>query len=274
MSYPSDILLPINAKYLGFVDPTYDYNSHWDITWSFTYALSGTEHAFCTFLTTNNTLTSGVPGQYLGYLGNYPYILTETGEYLLGEDNERLLYDSITPSSYDSNGILAIAFDSTGYFALSNTSNTGVSLDQIKKNSLIIRSDVGVVFNEALSSLDTNFTLASSTKDFKTIRIRLANAGKKLSVDYKHATDQFKNLVSLNLSSFNVDANEILYPAFTYCSPVSSASITPSKLWLKNFHTQGNNVAPTYETSTFIPLTSTILTNYTTISGISANLIY
>jgi hypothetical protein len=75
MSYPGDVLIPVNAKYFGFVDNKMPYNSHWDITWSFQFCLSGDEHGFCTFLTTTPTISSGIPGHYLGYLGDIPYIL-------------------------------------------------------------------------------------------------------------------------------------------------------------------------------------------------------
>ena len=51
MSFPADIKLPANAKYFAFVDNNNQYNPSYDITWSFQYALTGTEAGFCTFLT-------------------------------------------------------------------------------------------------------------------------------------------------------------------------------------------------------------------------------
>lgn len=270
MSFPSTISLASSAKYFGFVDPKNAYNANWDITWSFTFALTGIQHGFCTFLTTNPLLSSAIPGQYLGYLGNYPYLMDETGEFILSEDFERLTYETPSTSAYDISGVLAIAFDSTGYFALSDSDNSGIAQPNAKSNSLIVRSNNRLVFNEHLSSLDTSFFLASSVKSYQTLRFRLAN-GNKLYVDYQIPSSKYKNLATINLSSFKVDENQILYPAFSFSSPISSNSIPPSTIWMKNFHTQGCESSPTYETVQYTPLLTESGTIYTTISGISAN---
>ena len=239
MSYPIDVFLPTNAKFFGFIDPKLAYNPNWDITWSFTYALTGIQHGFCTFLSPNPSLSSQIPGQYMGYLGNTPF--------------------------------LSIAFDSTGYFALSNTKAGGISQSSTKKNSLIVR-DINntVIFNEHLSSLDTNFILASSSKIYNTLRFRYANAGKKLYIDYHKDNDKYKNLTAITMSSYNLSDNDIVYPGVTFSSPISSTLITPSTLWLSNFHTQGNTLAPNYETLEFIPLTSIQKNGYTTLDAVTA----
>lgn len=236
----SSILLPANAKYFGFVESDYPYNSNWDVTWSFTYALTGSEHGFCTFLTSSTSI-SGYPGQYLGYSG------PDVGDHVLG-----------------------IAFDSTGYFALSNTWTNGLHISTIRPNSLIVRDTSGVIYSEQLSALDNNFTLSTSAKDFTTMRFRIAN-GNKLYVDYK-SDNLFKNLLTLNITPIDVDIYPSIYPAFSYSSPISSNSIAPSKLWLKNFHIQGNVEDPSYETLNYFPISSTLITAYTTVSGISASL--
>lgn len=274
MAFPSDVLLPANAKYFGFVDDKQPFNSHWDIVWSFTFALTGTQHGFCTFLTNNSDLLSGIPGQYLGYLGSLSstrYLLTESGEFLLDELGNKLIIEPLSGGEYDTSGILAIAFDSTGYFALSNSTNPGVPKSQVKPNSLIIRDTNNVVvFNETLSSLDTQFFLTSSTKNYQTLRFRFSNSGKKLSVDYKTDTTRYKTLTSISLTSFDPTIHSILYPGLTFCSPISSNSITPSTMFIKNFHVQGNLNTPSYETLNFIPLTASIPTTYTVLSGVSA----
>ena len=243
MAFPSTVTLPISAKYFGLVDPKFSYNTNWDITWSFTYALTGTQHGICTFLSTTPILSNGLPGQYLGYSG----------------------YDT-----YNSNGVLAIALDSTGYFALSDAYNNGVNISQVNANSLIVRSGNNVIFNEPLSSLDTSFSLASSIKNYQTLRFRLANSATKLYVDYKNSDNIFNNLATIAISTFDISTAPLVYPAVTYCSPISSLSITPSTIWLKNFHTQGNTGDPTYEITEFVPLTSTLVNSFTTISGITA----
>jgi hypothetical protein len=44
------ISLSSNAKYFGIIDPKKAYNLNWDVVWSFTYALTGTQHGFSSFL--------------------------------------------------------------------------------------------------------------------------------------------------------------------------------------------------------------------------------
>jgi len=280
MSYSIDNLLPSNAKYIGFVDSKKDYNPYYDITWSFTYSLTGEEHAFCTFLTALSTLSAGIPGQHVGYLGSTStYSITSINN-ILTEDNLDIFDESggflmdeslgiLSSGSVGTNGLMAICFDSTGLFALSSSSYGGVGINNIKKNSLIIRQGTNVIYNESLSSLDTSFQLASATKFPKILRFRYANQGKKLYIDWKYPQINFKNLLTLTCD-LSLVGNPIVYPAFSYTSPVSSLT-SPSTLWLRNFHTQGVENTPTYETaSMFVPLTSNIITQFTTISGISA----
>ncbi len=278
MAVRTDILLAPSAKYFGFVDDHTAYNTNWDITWSFTYALTGEQHGFCTYLAVSSTpslsglplSTIVLPGQYLTYHGNYPYLLDEDFNPILDENDENIYVEG--DSVYSPNGFLAIAFDSTGYFALSDEylPTDGVSLENTIPNSLIVREGPTVIFNEALSSLDSSFQLATSAKEFKTLRFRVANAVKKLYVDYKNEySDSYRNLATINLSNIDVDGYRLAYPTFAYCSPVSSLTIDPSKLWLKNFHVHGNPNLPTTESVEFTPLSSSS-TGYTTISGITA----
>ena len=245
---PADVSLPANKIVFGFIDPKTVHNSHWDLTWSFSFACVGLEHGFTTFLTFDqSTGISGVPGQYLGYLSNPPL---------------------------DTN-LLAIAFDTTGLFALSSTllsnTNGGVGINQINPNSLIIRDFTNtVVYNQPLSSLDTSFFLTSSVKNYQTLRFRLTNAGRRIVIDKQQSDYTYNNLLTLNISSnpqFLAGLSPI-YPAFTFCSPISGASKPTSTLYLKNFHVHGNSAAPTYEIIDFTPLTSDPLTSFTTISGI------
>ena len=240
-----DGLLPIDAKYFSLIETEHAYNSHWDITWSFTYALTGVQHGICTFLVGEPTNLDTFPGHYLGYGG---------------------------PLS--SNGVIGIAFDSTGLFALSTNYSSGVNRSSILPNSLIVRNfSGGVIYNTQLSSLDPDFYISSVDKTFKTIRIRYSNLGTKISIDYRYDdADKYTTLLTLSNIAVNVDNYPVLYPGVSFSSPISSNSITPSTIWMKNLHTQGNMNTPSYETVTFIPLTSTIYTTYTTVSGISATL--
>lgn len=264
MPFPSDVLLPVNAKYHGFVDTKTGLNSHWDITWSFTFALTGTEHGFCTFLTATPDLSGGVPGHYLGYVGTTQYLTAENGEILLDEYGNRLIANG-SASAYDTSGVLAIAFDSTGYFALSNIESPGVGLNSVKKNSLIVRDQNNVVIcNQPLSSFDTTFFLASAVKSPQTLRFRVGSGGTKLHIDYKTDNLKYKSLTSLNIT-LNPLSHTILYPGLTFCSPISSSSILPSTLFLKNFHVQGNPNPATYETLSYTPLSAFVPNSFTSI---------
>ena len=133
-------------------------------------------------------------------------------------------------------------------------------------NSLVIRdSTANVIFNSPLSSLDTEFILSSSVKQFQTLRFRYVNGGKKLYIDYRKDGESYKNLLTLPISTLDLTSYPKAYPGLTFCSPISSTSIHPSTMFVKNFHSQGNTSDPTYETLTFTPLSSSI-TTYTTIS--------
>lgn len=242
MSYPTDVFLLSSAKYIGFVDDKISYNSNWDVVWSFSYALTGSQHGFCTFLTTNPSLTGGIPGQYLGYLGSL--------------------------SGYSTNGVFSITFDSTGYFALSSGGNSGISRSNSIPNSLIIRdSSNTVVYNQALSSLDPEFYLTETPKTYKTLRFRFSNGGKILYIDWKKYKTNYKNLLTLPIS-FDIESNATLYTGFTFCSPISSKTITPSTLFLQNFHTQGCVENPSYEVLPCNPLSSYKIKTFATITGI------
>jgi hypothetical protein len=228
----------MSNKVYGFLDTKYSYNPHWDIAWSFSFALSGTEHGFTSFLSDKTTITSCNGGESLGYYDN--------------SDNP--------------NGVLVVAFDSTGRFALPIGLNPGVSIGEVKPNALIIRDyNNDVVFNQSLSSLAGNMLLTYPEKTFQTIRVRYTNAGRQVSVDYRVGTSNYINLTSISLSSIPLTGT--LRPGFTFCSPINNV-IDPSIMYVKDFHAQGTTSSPTYETISYVPLSSSIITQYTTISGV------
>lgn len=221
--YGDNVLLPGNAKYFGFIDSKSNYNPHWDIVWSFSYTLSGSEHAFCTFLSNSAIPLSSNAGHYMGILSN---------------------------STVTNPSVLSIAFDSTGYFGLSNSYNSGLLPSSIKRNSLTIRDKNGIIFHSPLSSLASTFALTGS--NYKTLRFRLADACKSLHIDYKTDITTYQNLTSVSITGINVNSYGFLYPGFTYCSPISSLT-NPSTLKLKNFHVQGILESPTYEVFEYSP---------------------
>ena len=268
--YPSDVVLPVNAKYYGFINGNLPCNTHWDITWSFSFALTGSEHGFVTFLTTGITLSSGIPGTRLGYLGNLDYLKDEDGNILLSDTGTRLTYDPYVLSGNETVGVLGIAFDTTGYFALSSETYDGVGIDQVKPNSLIIRdSNDSLALNIELSALDTTFFLTSAIKNYQTLRFRISKAGKSLYIDKQSLDLTYTTLIRVSLSSFDAISNTTVYSGVTFCSPISSSAITPSTLYLKNFHTQGSNEDATTETINYISiLPNNADTTFSTLSNI------
>jgi hypothetical protein len=275
MSFPSDIFLPSNAKYYAFVDDKLHYNPHWDINWSFEYSLTGEEVGFCTFLTNFSPIT-GWPGHYLGYSGNAPissYITTESGEYILTENGERILIESET--GIGTNGILAIAFDSSGLFALSSSSRGGVGLNDIRKNSLIIRDGYdNLLVNVQLSSISSTLsTVSSQNSEYNLLRFRYSQAGNKLNIDFKRPIDSKFQLLTSIVQTLVIPENvSNIRVGLCYCSPISSNSITPGTMRIRNFHVQGNTNEENYENTLFVPITASKLTTYTTLSSLTANM--
>lgn len=244
-SYPPDILLPSFSKQFGIIDSNNQYNSNYDIVWSFEYKCehvnSDTQYGIGTFLTSVSAI-SAFPGQYLGILG---------------------------PSYSNGNIALSIMFDSTGYSTLSNLYNNGLARSSIKPHSLVIRDKNNVIYNQSLSTLDNTFVISESS--YKTLRFRFCNFGKTLYIDYKN-TNKYKNLLVLPLTSYSwMNDNTILYPGMSLCSPISSSSMYISEFYIKNFHTQGNISSPSYEYVEFKPLTSFSPNTYTILSGVTTN---
>jgi len=220
MSFPPDVRLPSNAKYVSFIDDKKQFNPNYDIIWSFQYAITGTEAGFCTFLTSKTPDLTAIPGHYLGYSGNM-----QTGG-------------------------LCIAFDTTGLFALSSSSRKGVGLGSIKRNSIIIRdNNDNITFYDTLSNLTSAFSITSPSKSYKTLRFKYTNTN-KIGIDFKlDENSPYTELISVDIES-NPDLLTYLVPGFSFCSPISSL-INPGSLYLKNFHTQGSDSIETIEISPF-----------------------
>jgi hypothetical protein len=137
-------------------------------------------------------------------------------------------------------------------FALSSESRPGVGLNNIKRNSLIIRDiNDNITLYEELSNIDPAFAIMSSNKVYKTLRFKYTNTD-KLTIDYKiEGSNTFVELTSVNINS-NPDSISFLRPGFSYSSPVSSpSSLRTALLYLKNFHVQGTENLTTVETTPF-----------------------
>jgi hypothetical protein len=215
-----NILLPPDAKYALFCDNKYAFDSEYDFTWSISFKLenpSNDQYGFCTFLSNQSTLSSFLMGQYMGFADN-------PSNHTIIEGYEAL------------NGRLAIAFDSTGLFALSGGQFfDGVLPNNITPNSIIIRDTSGVIYNQQNNYL---FEKINSGDDV-TLRFRYINRN-VVAIDIKNSNSFFENLVRVEIDTkFNNYSS--IYPYFFYTSPVSSSQSTDSSFYLKNFHVQGGN---------------------------------
>jgi hypothetical protein len=252
MSSPDDILLPLDAKYISFVDPKLRLNTHYDVVWSFQIALTGDEHAFSTFLINNSTYNPE-NGHYLGLPIGSNFIETELSIPINTE-----FEDYIITEDFLSKSLISISFDTTGFNALSTPFRNGLVKSQIKKNSITIRNDnQEIIYHNALSALDfsksqTTFVMSSTQKYWQTLRFRLSNLGSKLDIDLKIDTD-YHTILSIPTNISIIDENQV-YAAFSFTSPVSSTISPNSTLFLNNFHIQGNTADATYEVIDNIPL--------------------
>jgi len=211
MAYPSDVLLPVNAKFFGFIDPNTGYNAHWDMSWTVTYSISGSEHAFCTFLTTNPSISAAIPGQYVGYLPS----------------------DTVQTA-----GILSVTFDTTGYSALSSSYYPGIHVSELKNNALIVRNSS----NQIIYHEECQFDFNASNR----LRFVLSSAARKLRID-RFTTNGITNVASVDLSGYFPFLSSSFYPGMTFCSPVSSSDTSVSTMFLSSFHVFGETSAPTFE---------------------------
>jgi hypothetical protein len=303
MAFPSDIVLPVDAKYFVFIERKKWFNSNYDICWSFQFAITANDMdqqaLLTTFLCDSYNLTA-YPGQYGGYNPYSPYLLTENKEYLLTDNIQRFILEPESSPEYvfnelgdyiltetgdisaevatyaNGSSLVGIGFDTTGLFALSSDLRSGVSLNDIKTNSLIVRNELGdVIFNESLSNIDSEFILLSTSKAYQTLRFCVTNNGTKLSIDYRPEN----SVTYIPLTSFTIDIGSynspFVYMGISFSSPVSSSTGIPATLFLRNFQFEGSKSLETdYSTLTTTKLNSNIYTSYVpTISCLNIQLI-
>jgi|TARA_R110002020_G_scaffold398981_4_gene608862 hypothetical protein len=291
MAFPSDVLLPTNARYYNFVETKKNFNSNYDITWSFSYyfpASSIQSHnnyqlGFTTFLTTLSSPISALPGQYLGdqdpeYILSAAALLTETPEVLKTEGDSTILLES----SILSGSLVKVAFDSTGFYALTGRDDRpGVGLEtDCFREALVVRDfDHNVLANAPLSTMSTSFSTLS-TNTFRTLRFRYINLGQKLHIDVRESdTTTYSSLTTINLNYRlnNVTNLDNIFVGFSLCTPISAATSTAGyalsagDFYLRNFHIEGHE-GDTVETETVAtPLLSTVPNiPTTTVSNITA----
>ena len=287
MAFPSDVLLPANARYYNFVETKKNFNSNYDITWSFSYYFPASsiqthnnyQFGFTTFLTSLSSPISALPGQYLGdqdpeYVLSAAALLTETPEVLKTEGDSTILLESAILSG----SLVKVAFDSTGFYALTGRDDRpGVGLEtDCFREALVVRDfDHNVLANAPLSTMSTSFSTLS-TNTFRTLRFRYINLGQKLHIDVRESdTTTYSSLTTINLNyrlNNTTNLNNI-FVGFSLCTPISTENyaLSAGDFYLRNFHIEGHE-GDTVETETVTtPLLSTVPNiPTTTVSNITA----
>ena len=292
MGFPSDINLPSNARYYTFVEEKKKFNSNYDITWSFQYKIpsSSIEHStdtgndlyqlgFATFLTTLSSPISSLPGQYIGDTDparalSGGKLFTEGGNAMITTQEEEFI---IVEERVLSGTLVKIAFDTTGRYALSGRdSRPGIEPEYLHREALVVRDyNSDVVLNTPLSTMSTTFS-SLSTDNFRTLRFRYANLGRKLYIDFRDTTTTtYSTLTTVNLGYRLQDFSNLdnIYCGFAFTTPVDSTneSLCATQFFLKNFHVEGYEgyeVLTETVTSAQIPVSPN--TNYSTVTNITA----
>lgn len=284
MAFPSDILLPSDARYYQFVETDLSYNSNYDIVWSLQFKLPGDnvydsnyEYAFGTFLTSLTAELSSLPGQFVGdtdpelILGQTQIITDQTPTSAITTEQE---LDLVVDSTTLSGQLIKVVLDSTGLYGLSGRDGRkGVGEHQIKRNSLCIRDYFNeLVFYEHLSAFSPTFSLTSN--EFQTLRIRYANLGTKISID-KRIDTKYQTLTTIELpfrlKQFDNISN--VYVGYSFCTPISTenTALSVGGFFLKNAHIEGlETIEVLTETITSAPLSFNPNTEFTTVNSITA----
>ena len=243
MVYPTG--LPADAASIAVFEE--GMSPEYDITWSFTYELSnsapGDEIGFCMFLQDADVacLAGGV-GPDVGF----------TGTNDLGLNAEPL------------NGkILGVGFDSLGAFGLPisdyGSGDTRDGLSTVVPNGIHVRDANGnIVSTESLSA----FELTSEGK--KTVRARLGNFGRTLTVDYKNQGEEFFTPILTQDVTLTFTSSTRYRPGVAFVKPITAASVT-GEIVVDGFHVEGNQNSIEEEELTLTPLVP--FTNNTDVLG-------
>lgn len=284
MAFPSEILLPSDARYYQFVETDLSYNSNYDIVWSLQFKLpvdnaynSNYEYAFGTFLTSLTGELSALPGQYVGdsdplLISRQIQLLTEQTptSAITTEGEIDIAVDSTTLSGQ----LIKVVFDSTGLYGLSGRDGrSGVGEHQIKKNSISIRDYFhDLVFYEHLSAFSPTFSLTSD--EFQTLRVRYANLGTKISIDKKVDT-KYQTLTTIELPFRLKEFNNLdnVFVGYSFSTPISTQTpvLSVGDFFLKNAHIEGLETSEVLtQTITSAPLNFNPNTSFTTVSNVTA----
>jgi len=286
MALPSDIKLPSDARYFTFVETNKKFNSNYDITWSFEYSLPATnipdpanyELGFSTFITNLSSPLSSLPGQYIGdqdpeFILSAHALLTESPLVLKTENDSTILLEG----GLLSGSIVKVAFDSTGMYALSGRDDRpGVGLNDVNRQSLIVRDVLhNVRANSPLSTISNVFSTLS-TDSFRALRFRYVNLGQKIHIDFREDnTTEYTLLTTINIEPrlTNFDNLNNIYCGFSFTTPVSTTNtgLSAKNFFLRNFNVEGYEGSEVLtETVMTPPLSVNPNTQYTTVTNITA----
>jgi hypothetical protein len=202
--------------------------------------INNAQHGVSTFITPLSVIPADViPGHYLC---TKPTESTSTLQVLSSND-------TLTYNPYN---IVTIAFDTTGYFALSSPLRNGVESSSLSANTLIVRGvNNDVIYYEQLPS---SFSIENQ---INVIRCRFCNAKETLYIDYRDVSAAQFNLIAevpLGFKIYNIDNTDLLYTGISFCSPLSTSSTDVASLILYNLHTEGTSNNTTTETLTATPI--------------------
>ena len=227
-------------------------NPNFDIVWSFKYLLSST----------------GVTSQHQG--GFVTYVSTSSSTYTVGGSGFFLGYDNDPTTQGITGSVLGIGFDTLGFFAVSGIGGrtSGVDILSAKPNSVTIRggySGFDFVYNESISSLNTNMTLLTNTDSYQWLRFRIGNVGQTLYIDHRiNDNDSYAKLLELPIS-LQIDDSAFYSVGISSSYPITGTAFTSSNdtvFRIKNFQIEGSTSTP----DTFTP--STINAGITALSAI------
>lgn len=243
MDYPTG--LPLSAASVAVFDegmsPVYD------IVWSFTYELSnqasGDEIGFCMFLQDADfDVEGGGVGPDLGYTGTYD--LTSDAEPLSGK-------------------VLGVGVDTLGAFGLPiddyGSGDTRDGLSAVVLNGAHVRDANGnIVSTESVAAYDL------SEEGKRTVRARLGNYGRLITLDYKKQGEEFFTEILSQEVSLTFDSNTRYRPGVSFVKPISSSNTT-GEMIVTGFHVEGNQNSALSSEFTFNPITP--FTNNTDVLG-------
>jgi hypothetical protein len=261
-------------KATGFIDSTKLYTSPHDIVWSFDYNLVGVgdDYAIGTYLVP----AVSIPIYTLHELENLSITSIDGDVFLLDDNTSEMLTDEsgnlLIQEEETNTPLISIIFDSTGYNALSSVDKDGVGVNSIKSDSLIVRGPSNnLLYNESLSAIHDDFIIPTPEDVFKSLRFKYSNVGKLLTISQGYGSE-YVTMIELVL-----DTNEVplghCYPAFAYTSPVSSTDTGDQGMSISKLQSVGDVNAYTTHVNDFVPLSSDIDALFTTISGISADIL-